>query len=64
MTYFVFVLFLLQRILYISTLLVSFGTRLLFMIALCYFAKFPITSEKTQKELKMTIACLLCVVKN
>ena len=67
MTYivFVFFFFFLQRIfLYFYSLSFIWNTCLLFMITLYYFARFLITSKLMQKELKMTIACLLCVVEN
>ena len=57
--------FFLQRIfLYFYSLSFIWNTCLLFMITLYYFARFLITSKLMQKELKMTIACLLCVVEN
>ena len=65
MTYIVFVLFFYKEFfLYFYSLSFIWNTCLLFMITLYYFARFLITSKLMQKELKMTIACLLCVVEN
>ena len=65
MTYIVFVLFFYKEFfLYFYSLSFIWNTCLLFMITLYYFVRFLITSKLMQKELKMTIACLLCVVEN
>ena len=62
--YCICVIFLQRIFLYFYSLSFIWNTCLLFMITLYYFVRFLITSKLMQKELKMTIACLLCVVEN